>query len=379
MLQVKHDELKEIIREYYREKLSLFIFGTFGIGKSFVVRGVAQQIAKEKNKEFKEWNRLNKEQKDEVYNNPSKYFVLIDERLSEYDGADIKGLPSFMEDSDTLNWKMPYWARFISKKDSDGVLFFDEMNLACPLVISSVYKILYDRIIGEENISKDWLIIGAGNLDSDSAFTHTLPAPVRDRGGEVTLLVGNKDNWTEWAVKNSIDSRIIAFINFKESNLHNVDFDNEQKFTTPRGWERVSRLIKDRKIDKSFEMLVCSAIGEGIAREFIGFSKLKEKVNLEEIIKNPKKIKELAETDDLGTLYLVLTAVAERFKNEKDTDFIKILEITRELDNSNKTEFVALLWKLCVTMDYARFQDGYLSDKNPKWCEDIINKFSTFI
>jgi DNA replication protein DnaC len=105
---VTHEQLNGIIKQYYDKKLSLFVFGAFGIGKSFVVRDTAMEIAKSRAREFVEWNKLDRKKKQEVFEYPEKYFVLIDERLSEYDSSDIKGLPNFKEDKEILEWKVPF-------------------------------------------------------------------------------------------------------------------------------------------------------------------------------------------------------------------------------------------------------------------------------
>ena len=211
--------------------------------------------------------------------------------------------------------------------------------------MASCYKIIYDRIINDELVNENWLIIGCGNLDSDKAFTHTLPAPLKDRGGEVELTVPSPDDWTDWATKQSIDNRIIAFINLKGSNLHSVDFEDNQKFVTPRGWERVSHLIKDVNDWDTFSLIVCSAIGEGKAREFVAFCKLKDKLDLDAIIKNPSKIEKIKGVD---IKYLLVSAISERYSNGK-IKFQKVIDISKVLDKCNDAEFVALLWRLCCS------------------------------
>ena len=364
MLKINHKELTELIKEYYKKKLALFIFGGFGIGKSFCVRDSAKEIAKLRAREFIEWNKVSREKKQEIFEYPEKYFVLIDERLSEYDSSDIKGLPNFKSDGDTIEWRIPFWAKFLTLPNSDGVLFFDEVNLATPLVISSVYKIIYDRIIDESKINDNWLIIGCGNREEDRAFTHTLPAPVRDRGGEVELISPNVDDWTNWASQHDIDSRIIGFVNFKPSSMSNVDFNNNQKFTTTRGLERLSCLISGEKLGKKFELLCCSAIGEGIAKEFIAFCKIQEKLNLDDIIKNPDKIKEV---EDISTKYFLVSAFAEKYKDKK-IKFNVVMKASKVFDEVNNAEFVALLWRL--SSSYSKdFKKDFLASKDTKFIE----------
>jgi len=127
VLKVNHEDLSKLIKQYYNKKLALFVWGTFGIGKSRVVLETAQAIAKEKGKEFKEWNKSTEKDKGEILRNPQKYFVFIDIRLSEYDSSDIKGLPDFTGERKTIEWKIPNWAEFTSLPCSDGILFFDEI------------------------------------------------------------------------------------------------------------------------------------------------------------------------------------------------------------------------------------------------------------
>jgi len=62
-LKVDHKEFKEIIRAYWKSKVSLFCIGRFGIGKSVVTKDTAKEIAKELKREFVEWNRLTEKEK----------------------------------------------------------------------------------------------------------------------------------------------------------------------------------------------------------------------------------------------------------------------------------------------------------------------------
>ena len=370
MLKVNHKEFGSLIKEYYKKKLALFCFGAFGIGKSFVVRDVAEEIAKSRGRKFIEWNKINDKDKQKVFEYPEEYFVLLDERLSEYDSSDIKGLPNFKDNKDTIEWKIPTWAKFLTFENSDGIVFFDEINLATPLVISSVYKIIYDRVVNESKINDNWLVMGAGNRDEDRAFTHTLPAPVRDRCGEIELITPNIEDWTGWATQHFIDSRIIGFSNFKPSVLYKVDFNDNQKFTTARGFERLSKLIKDVKDWDTFELICCSAIGEGIAREFVAFCKLQDKLKLDEIIKNPEKIEKI---EDISVKYLLVSAIAEKYKDKKIT-FEKIIDISKVFDKISNAEFVALLWRLCNSYT-EQFKKDFVNSKENK----LIDRYGKFL
>lgn len=374
---VNHQELQQLVEHYYTKKLPMFVWGTFGIGKSRVIRDTATKLAQEKGKELVLWNSSTAEKKQEVFNNPKKYFVLIDIRLSEYDSSDIKGLPDFRDGKKSIEFKVPFWALLLEKEDSDGILFFDEINLAVPLVVSSCYKIIYDRVVNESKINDNWFIIGAGNKNDDRAHTHDISPPLRDRGGEVELVFDNEE-WIKWAVKenNNIAGEIIGYLSFKTGDLYKFNPDDEQKFTTPRGWERVNTLAKDLFKTKNYDMLnliVSSAIGEGTAAEFISYCKIKDQINLKELIDKPEKIKKIGDKD-INIKFFVTTAVAEQYKDKKVT-FDKIMELSKALDSIDNAELVAYLWKLCSGYNPKKFKDDFVK----KVDDALADKYGKYI
>lgn len=364
--EITHKELKELIKEYYRTKLTFLVYGRFGIGKSEVIKDVAMELAKYKDKEFVDWNRLTDSEKQKVFENCEKYFVLIDIRLSEYSSDDIKGLPEFRSDKKSIDWKVPFWALLMEKDESDGLLFFDEIANATPIVLSSCYKILYDRVINSSRVGKNWGICGASNIHEDRGYIHDIAPPLKDRAGECLLKIPNIDDWTEFAISKEIDSRIIGFLNYKPSNLHKVDYNDNQKFVSPRAWFRVNTLIKDLPLNDKFALLCKSAIGEGTAGEFVAFCKISEKLKLDELIKNPQKIKELKE-GNIDIKYFLVSAVAEKYKDKK-VKFEKIMEVSKVLDSINNCEIVALLWRFCSHYT-EKFREDFLACKEEKFIE----------
>lgn len=367
-------QLSEIAKEYYKKKISLMVYGTFGVGKSYTVRDVSKEIAATRGREFIEWNLIDKKKKADVFAYPEKYFVLIDVRLSGFDSSDLKGLPDFTSDKETIDWKIPYFAKFLTLPNSDGILFFDEIGLATPLVMASCYQILYDRVVNEDKISDNWLVIGATNLASDRAYTHEIAPPLKDRCGEVELNIPNMDDWVaNFAIPNGIDSRIIGYLNFKPSSLQVVKFDDQQKFVTPRSWERLSKLIKDVKDWDKIDIISKSAMGEGIAIEFVSFCKIQEKLKLEDVIKHPEKIEKI---EDVSVKFFLVSAVAEKYKDKK-VDFKKIMDISKVFDKLSNAEFVALLWRLCnsYTIKNKRFRKDFLSSKDSQ----LLERYGKFI
>ncbi len=163
-------------------------------------------------------------------------------------------------------------------------------------------------------------------------------------------------------------------MNFKASSLRKVDFDDNQKFVTPRGWERVNTLIKDVEGYKNLSLICKSAIGQGIAHEFISFCKIQEKMKLEDVIKNPEKLKKIKGID---VKYFLVSVLAERYSNNK-VDFEKIIQVSKVLDEIKDAEFVALLWRLCSTYTEKteKFRNDFLDDNEH---DKFTKKYKKFI
>lgn len=372
MNQITHDQLKLAIQHHYNKKIALFVYGRFGIGKSETVQLVAKELASTKNRKFVNWNKLSEEEKKLVFDNPKDYFTLLDIRLSEYDSSDIKGLPMFKDGNKSIDFKVPFWALLMTKPESDGILFFDEINLSPPLVMSSCYKIIYDRVINDMPINSNWGVFGAGNLDEDRAYTNSMAPPLKDRASEVELVGASSDQWSQWAMEHGIEPRIIGFINFKNTALYKVDFNDKQKFTTYRGWERVSNLIKGLGENdySTMELLSCSAIGEGIAREFVAFCKISQQIDMAGIINDPQKIKAI---NEISIKWFINTAVAEQYSVKK-IKFDKVMAVSKALDEIDNVELVAYLWKMCNGLS-KEFKKEFLKSVD----DNLVKKYQKYL
>jgi len=181
----------------------------------------------------------------------------------------------------------------------------------------------------------------------------------------------NSDEWLDWAIQNDIDSRIIGFTSFKPSVLYLVDFDDKQKFTTPRGWERLNTLIKDCKDLKTMDLLCSTAISEGISKEFIAFCKIQEQIDLEKVLKNPEK---LADIKEISVKYFIITAIVDRYKDNK-VKFELINKATEVLDKNNNAEFVSLLWRLCFKYNPSKFKKDFTTGKVSQKIKDKYIKY----
>jgi hypothetical protein len=374
MRKVDYKGLSNVLNGHYHLKTPLIIMGGFGIGKSGIIENTSRRFAIEENREFKNFFKENSEEQKEIEKHPEKYYSLIDVRMSERDVSDIKGLMSLKDTEEYIKFKTERWLGYVTKPESSGIIFFDEFNLASPMVLSNIYKIVYDRIVNDTLISKNWFIVMSGNRENDGAFTFSIPKPLKDRASEVELTP-DFEGWKEWAIDNGIHHTIVTYLCNVQTHFYKVDDEDNQKYVTPRGWNRVSEFQKSKLSKQDRDECIKVTIGEGVAIQYLKYIELQNKINVEEIIKTPEKMKEI---DDVSIKYLLIGILAEKYKNEdKQVNFEKIIKISEVLDGMKNTEFVTLLWKFCIS--YTRESGKFENDFQKKADDDMVTKYSQYI
>lgn len=299
MRTILHAELVDTIKKCYKANVTCFIWGPTGIGKSDTIREAAKQLAKELKLAY-----VDKSEPDE------DKFTVIDARLSQMDPSDLRGLPCVNKDGKTA-WAYPSWLPTKGK----GILLLDEINLAPPLVQSSGYQLILDHRLGDYVLPEGWGIVAAGNRAEDKGYTFELAGPLCNRFAHVELAVPPIDEWTQWALENGVDSRIVTFLNAKPQHLYKFDSKLKEKaFPTPRSWARYcSPLIKDVTDNNFLLTLMSSAIGEGVATECVAYLKLTKQVDLKDILEHPEKA---ADIKGIDVKYSLVSALSEFVKKD---------------------------------------------------------------
>ncbi len=283
---MKSSQIYEALTHFTKEKLPTFIWGPPGIGKSSIVK----QIANDHEYEF------------------------IDLRLSLLDPTDLKGIPFFDKQNNQAAWASP---DFLPKdKDSKGILFLDEINTAAPSVQASAYQLVLDRKVGNYELPENWSIVAAGNRENDRGVTYKMPSALANRFVHLEMIVDFED-WKKWAYSSNIDVSIIGYLGFDQSRL--FDFDptkNEKSFPTPRSWEYVHKILSSDISESLMIEAISGAIGKNNAIDFMAFKKVMYKLpDIEAIIKG--ELKEIDE-DDTKVLFALCAGIVNRLKNSHD-------------------------------------------------------------
>jgi hypothetical protein len=234
---------------------------------------------------------------------------VLDFRLGQADITDFNGLPYFVETTGTNGKQMR--AEFIPfmdfplEGDTPGInpktgkpyagwlLIFDEITSAPKQLQAAAYKILLERRVGQYKLHPNVVMLAFGNEETDNAVVHPMSTALQSRLVHLTLRVDNRD-WIDWAIENNVDKRIIAFIEFKPSNLHRFDPNHgDHTFACPRTWWFTHLLIKDTphlSVENDMALLQ-GTISPGVAMEFISFCDVFEQLpTLDSILAAPKTV-----------------------------------------------------------------------------------------
>ena len=268
-------DLKEVIRVHLKsgsgknELGSIFIEGHPGIGKSEIVT----TVAREENAEC------------------------IDFRLLLRDPSDLLGIPYPDLENGTAKWLVPSELPVVGnhKMGDTGILFFDDMTTAPPLVQAAAYQLtLTPHRIGEAQLKEGWVIVAAGNMAGTKSLVHDMPRPLANRFTSHIKLEVNLDDWVGWAVEHKINASIIAFMHSSIAHtaeghlLFNFDPKKVEKaFPSPRTWTKASRIMEETFSTSVRNELLTGCIGAGAAAQFSTFERLFEKIpDVKEILDN---------------------------------------------------------------------------------------------
>jgi MoxR-like ATPase len=199
-----------------RFRRALMIWGPPGIGKSSVVKQVADEAD----------------------------IDLIDVRISQLAPTDLRGVPSIGDGSDPYipNDGKSHWLppEFLPRKGA-GILFLDELNMAPPAVQGIAQQLVLDRKVGDYVVPPDWYIWAAGNRKTDTSAVFDMAAPLANRflhfHAEPHL-----PSFLAYAKERNLDPRIGEFLKKRPQFLHNQSKGPE--WPSPRTWEMASQLLQ---------------------------------------------------------------------------------------------------------------------------------------
>ena len=221
----------------------LMLWGPPGVGKSSVVRQVAEQQG----------------------------IGFIDIRLAQREPIDLRGLPVPDHERGVVDWLLAgEWPR---DPNSRGILLFDELTTADRSLQVAAYELILDRRLGDlYRLPPGWLVVGAGNRSEDRAVAQTFSSALANRFCHISITP-DLDTWARWAAGEGLHPDVIAFLRFQPACFFDMEGNVEQGWPSPRSWTRVAQsLTHSQGLPAATQaLMIHGLVGQGAATEFLAF------------------------------------------------------------------------------------------------------------
>jgi hypothetical protein len=317
---------KKSLRKAFKNQRPIFMWGPPGIGKSDIIKQLGTEL--------------------EAH--------VIDVRLSLWEPTDIKGIPYFDSNSNTMVWAPPSElpSQEFAKQHKKIVLFLDEMNSAAPSVQAAAYQLVLNRKVGAYSLPDNVVIVAAGNRETDKGVTYRMPAPLANRFVHLELSV-DWDDWFDWATENKIHKDVVGFLTFSKKDLYDFDPKSSSRaFATPRSWSFVSELLVDDDTDTdTLTDLTAGSVGEGLAVKFMAHRKIASKMpNPTDILSG--KVKKM-DSKEISAMYSLTVSLCYELKDSCDKNVKNWNEQVNNffefMMNNFETELVIMGTKLALS------------------------------
>lgn len=192
--------LEAVLEVAYRARRSVLLEGATGIGKSEIVKGVAERLG--------------------------IATIVLD--LSLLEPPDLVGLPR-IEDGRTT-FAVP---RALPQSGA-GILMLEELNRAERYIQQPALQLLTARRLHEYELPPDWVCFAAINPETGDYQVTTLDRALRARFLELSIRA-DRASWLAWAQLHGVHAGVVAL-----AQAHERIFDD----VPPRSWTYVSSILK---------------------------------------------------------------------------------------------------------------------------------------
>jgi len=354
------EEVVDFLVSYYfsRPDAPVFLVGRHGIGKSRSVYDATRKIAKMMGREFIDYDDT---VADKILENPDKYFVFVDFRLTETEPADLIGIPR--PENGHVVYKPLKWAVVLSKVP--GILFLDELNMIQrPDVEAVSFKILNDKKVGFTKLldsEEAWvLIVAAGNEPKENPLAKYLTAPAMGRIMKVDVKTPSVDSWIKWmsATYGEDWDRVVGAFLKKYSQFFVQSPDSSRTlnvYPEPRKWTKLA-LVSHKLNDWKLRVAARGLVGAEAAEHFMVFRSMKIP-DEEVVLKNPEVFSSL----NMDAQRLLIAQIAMNFDVKKLEKYKKFIDWLHDNDKE-----ALLILMLMMSRDDLKTMLKY-SLKNADW------------
>jgi hypothetical protein len=218
------------------------LWGTRGVGKSSIVRQVAEQQG----------------------------VPLVDLRLTTIEPVDLRGAIYADEVQARTVWFPPEFLP--GPEQPAGILFLDELTAADQRLQISAYSLILDRRVGQYQLPDGWQVVAAGNAAHHGAITHDMGTALADRLFHFHVQA-TIEAFLAHALAEGFAPEVMAYLKVRPDRLDDTASQlaaDHLVGASPRGWEDVSRVLQSSVTGTAQRLLVQGRIGAANAAEFFG-------------------------------------------------------------------------------------------------------------
>ena len=314
-----------------QQQRPLFLMGPPGIGKTAVVKQVAEELG----------------------------LALVSYSITHHTRQSALGLPKIVhkkygeEEYDVSEYTM---SEIISSiydciEDSgakEGILFLDEVNCASETLTPTMLQFLQFKMFGRHKVPEGWIVVTAGNPVTFNRSAREFDIVTWDRLKRVDIEP-DFDAWKVYAYRHGTHASVLTYLDVRKENFYKTEETVDgKKFVTARGWTDLSDIIGlyeknniavDRKLIGQY--LQDPEIADDFAVYYDLFNKYKSDYQLDEILAGnaPDGIRERAKNagfdERLSLLGLLMDKVNSEIssvirREDMVTELLKVLKEVKE-------------------------------------------------
>lgn len=232
---------------------NVFIHGAPALGKSQIVREVAEEIGAD----------------------------FIDVRLAGVDASAVLGLPYVWEGSQffsTHTW--------FPTGERPTIIFFDELKNALPDTLVASFALILDRKLQNgKKLPDNVIIVAAGNMRTDKTGARELSVAMATRFA-VHMVIdpeSAKNTFIPYAIDRKLNPHIIGYCSWKRDHIYFVG-SNDDSITSavPRTWELLSGIMEmfsESEYDSDeFYDATLGCVGSVVGANFCAYMKFASKL-----------------------------------------------------------------------------------------------------
>ena len=203
-------------------RLPFFLLGWPGIGKTAIVKQVAEELS----------------------------LGYVSFSLTHHTRNSLLGLPVIKElkaggryTEFTMSEIIAAVMKECDKGHNEGILMLDEFNCVSETILPTMLAFLQTKNIGEYKLPEGWCIVLAGNPPECNKSARSLDTALTDRVRKLSIEFKAED-FLEFAKERGFHPAIVEYLKANHSNIYVASDDKKNMDpVTTRGWENLSNTL----------------------------------------------------------------------------------------------------------------------------------------